>query len=98
MKYELDYKVYRPYSVAGVYERECGTVCFGNVHAVQEFCESPEKMLRYFDAERGTFELRCGERPFEWEWVWKLEYDSEAQMNRLPIGFRQFRDAIFAVE
>ena len=99
MQYQLDYTVYRNYeSCPGVYERERGTVEFADAITAQEFCESPVKMLEWFGADSGKFELRGGERPFEWDWIWSLEYDLQADMNRLPIGYRIFRDAIFAVE
>ena len=97
MKYELDYTVYRRLAY-GVYEKEGGVVLFDNVHQAQKFCERPEKMLAYFGAERGDFELRCGERPYEWDWVFHLSWDLKSLMNYMPVSYRQFCRAIFAVE
>lgn len=96
MKYQLDYTVYREYeSAPGVYERERGTVEFADVHVAQEFCETPVKMLEWFGAERGNFAMRAGERPYEWEWIFELAYDVTADVNRLPLAYRVWRDAIF---
>ena len=99
MTYELLYRVYREYSFfPGVGERECGSIEFADVHSAQEFCESPQKMLEYLGAESGHFEMRGGERPFEWEWLWEMAYDTACDMNRIPLAYRMWRDAIYGRE
>lgn len=95
-RYELDYVVYRECeNRPGVYRREGGVIKFTDIHEAQEWCSSPAEMLRKLNADSGRFDMRCGDRPFGWEWLWKLEYDFERPTNRLPVSYRMWRDAIY---
>ena len=94
MRYQLDYTVWREVG-NGVFRKEHGSLMFNDVHSAQEWCSSPSAMLCKLEADYGKFDMRCGEKPFYWEWVWEFEYDFERPTNRIPVAYRMWRDAIF---
>ena len=90
MKYTLEFDGMKRHGYLS--EKKRGSVEFDNVQQAQEFCDDPCKMLDKFDADCGEFILWTD----EWDVVWMLRYDFE-RVNILPMDYRTWRDAIFAV-
>ena len=91
MKYMIDFIGMKRHGYLS--ERKRGQVVFENVQQAQEFAASVFDMLDYFDADCGDICCWRG----DWELVWELKVDRE-RVNVLPIDYRIWREAFFAVE